>query len=124
MGVRGGGAQGRDPTPAPPACGHLPGAGSAEAGRQPTPRWGRRGRQPGRSAEAQRRDAGRAAARQPRAPRTRPWAWPGSPQQFRARGGAGNGPGGQQRPRRARPRAACHSPFEMLDDLLFPHILR
>lgn len=23
----------------------------------------------------------------------------------------------------ARPRASCHSPFEMLDDLLFPHVL-
>lgn len=49
--------------------------------------------------EAQRRDAGRAAARQPRAPRTSPRLWPGSPQQFRARGGAGNGSGGQQRPK-------------------------
>lgn len=78
-----------------------------------------------RSAEAQRRDAGRGAARQPRGPRTRPWVWPGSPHQFCARGGAGNGPERAAAPeKRARPRASCHSPFEMLDDLLFPHILR
>lgn len=122
---RGSGAQGRDPTVGWPAREHPPGAGFAETERQPPPYWEGEGGSRAGSAEAQRRDADREAARQPRALRTGPWVWPWSPHQFRARGGAGNGPEWAAVPEeRARPRASCHSPFEMLDDLLFPHILR
>lgn len=120
----GSGRKGRDP----PLPGQREGTFPAPVSRRPSDSLLLIGKGEGssraRSAEAQRRDAGREAARHPRDPAPVRGSSPGPFTSSAHEEGPATGRSGQRRPRRARPRASCHSPFEMLDDLLFPHILR